>query len=81
VPVIATSPFSTTRQVAVASNVSFAFCSTSSATSAAVTAGACGGALTMVVLPAANAARSLCASRLAGALNGVMASATPTGAR
>ena len=44
-------------------------------------AGACGGALTMVVLPAANEAPSLCASRLAGALNGVMASATPAGAR
>jgi hypothetical protein len=53
----------------------------SSATIAEDTAGACGGALTMVVLPAANAAPSLCANRFAGALNGVMASATPTGAR
>ena len=48
---------------------------------AAELAGACGGALTMVVLPAANDAPSLCASRLAGALNGVIASATPAGAR
>ena len=55
--------------------------SSSSATTAAETAGACGGALTMVVLPAANDAPSLCASRLAGALNGVIASATPAGAR
>ncbi len=35
----------------------------------------------MVVLPAANEAPSLCASRFAGALNGVIASATPAGAR
>ena len=35
----------------------------------------------MVVFPAAKDAPSLCASRFAGALNGVMASATPTGAR
>ena len=55
--------------------------SSRSATSAAETAGACGGALTIVVLPAANAAPSLWARRLAGALNGVMASATPAGAR
>ena len=43
--------------------------------------GACGGGLTIVVLPAANEAPSLCASRFAGALNGVIASATPAGAR
>ena len=48
---------------------------------AAELAGACGGALTMVVFPAANDAPSLCASRFAGALNGVIASATPAGAR
>ena len=35
----------------------------------------------MVVFPAANDAPSLCASRFAGALNGVMATTTPAGAR
>ena len=39
-------------------------------TTAAELAGACGGALTIVVFPAANDAPSLCASRFAGALNG-----------
>jgi len=55
--------------------------SSSKATTAALVAGACGGALTSVVFPAANEAPSLCASRFAGALNGVIASATPAGAR
>ena len=55
--------------------------SSSSSTTAAELAGACGGALTIVVFPAANDAPSLCASRFAGALKGVMARATPAGAR
>jgi hypothetical protein len=55
--------------------------SSTSAMIAAVVAGAWGGALTSVVFPAANEAPSLWARRLAGALNGVMASATPAGAR
>ena len=46
-----------------------------------LTAGACGGGLTIVLLPAAKQAASLCASRLTGALNGVMARTVPTGAR
>ena len=44
-------------------------------------AGACGGGLTIVVLPAAKEAASLCASRFTGALNGVMVTTTPIGAR
>ena len=42
-------------------------------------AGACGGGLTMVVLPAAKEAASLWARRLTGALKGVIATTTPTG--
>ena len=45
------------------------------------TAGAWGGDLTIVVFPAAKEAPSLWANRFAGALNGVMASVTPAGAR
>src|SRR5918994_3155958 len=49
-------------------------------TSRVETAGACGGGLTIVVLPAAKEAASLWVSRFAGALNGVIAATTPTGA-
>jgi hypothetical protein len=55
--------------------------SSSSSTRAVETAGACGGGLTIVVLPAAKEAASLCARRFAGALNGVIASTGPAGER
>ena len=50
-------------------------------TNKVVAPGACGGDFTIVVLPAANEAATLCASRLTGALNGVIARTTPTGKR
>ena len=55
--------------------------SSSARTSAIELAGACGGGLTIVVFAAAYDAPSLCARRLTGALNGVIATTTPTGAR